>query len=294
MFRSLLIILFSILLTVVNVRPSFSDVVYFLNGHKSTVGKETKIISVAPSVTEILYSIGLGDNIAGVTRYDDYPEDVKNKEVVGGYLDIDVEKILKIKPDVVICEPNSGIREAVELLSMKGISVIVVDVKSVMDILFAIEELGTVFDRQKEAAELLNNLTSRYVNLQKYIKKYGVNSGLVVLNENPMMVAGRNSFVGELLLLIGLKNAYSGEQKYPVLDSEMLYLMKPDIVFNISEEVMSGEPKKSSNSSERFRIFNKKSVSFHNITNPALIRPSPRFVDALEILCSLSTGYYCY
>ncbi|MCX7959436.1 MAG: helical backbone metal receptor, partial [Deltaproteobacteria bacterium] len=124
------------------------DIVYILNNGRINLKKDIRIVSVAPSVTEILYEIGLGENIVGVTRYDDVPEDVRNKEVVGGYLDIDVEKILRIKPDVVMCEPNSGIRDSVDILSRNGIPVIVVDIRSVMNILDAVERIGELLDRK--------------------------------------------------------------------------------------------------------------------------------------------------
>ncbi|MCX7957913.1 MAG: hypothetical protein N3B13_02610, partial [Deltaproteobacteria bacterium] len=119
-------------------------------------------------------------------------------------------------------------------------------------------------------------------------------SGLIVLNENPLMVAGSSSFVGELLNLIGIRNAYDGFQKYPVLDSEQLYVMKPDVIFNISESIMSGSTDDSKRvlSGSGIRSLSKNSV-IYNLADSSFIRPSPRFIEALRMICSLTTGYFC-
>ncbi|MCX7943112.1 MAG: helical backbone metal receptor [Deltaproteobacteria bacterium] len=270
-----------------------SDVVYYFGENKIKSSHNLKIISLAPSITETLYAIGIGEWIIGVTRYDDFPEDVRNKEIIGGYIDVDVEKILKLSPDVVVCEPNSGIKESVQFLSSKGIPVLVVNINSIKDILEAIEDFGRLFGKEREARELLNNLLVKYKNLQKYYRgnnNRSMLSALVVLNENPLMVAGYSSFVGELINLVGLENAYKGRQKYPVLDIELLHILRPDIIFNISELVMAGGSAEENKKS--LLIFGGKII--YDLRDSTFIRPSPRFVDALEKLCSLISGYYCY
>lgn len=271
-----------------------SEVVYFLGSKRQFFNQDIKIVTVAPSITEILYALGLGDNIIGVTRYDDFPEEVKRKEVVGGYLDIDIEKILRMKPDLVACEPNSGIKDSIELISSKGIGVVVVDIKNVMDILIAIERLGEIFNKSGEARELLTDITYSYLSVQKYIKSNYIYSGLIILNENPLMVAGNSSFVGEILGLVGIRNAYDGKQKYPILDKELFNSMKPDIVFNISEIVMSGNLSNSKYIIEKRNYFLKRDLLVYNLVDSTFVRPSYRFIEAIQKLCSLTTGYYCF
>ncbi len=283
-----------LLSSLVFLQSASKEVVYCLNSGEIKYISDLKIISLAPSITEILYMVGLGNNIIGVTRYDDFPEEVKHKEVIGGYLDIDIEKIIKMKPDLVICEPNSGIKNLVELISSKGIKVIVVDANSVLDILLATEEIGKMFGKAIEVSDLLIELTSRYLHLQRFLKAGNEHIGLIILNENPLIIAGNNSFVGELLGLAGIKNAYYGDSKYPVLDSELLYRMKPDIILNISESVMSGKKSENNVISESIRPFLSDKTHYYNLMDTTFIRPSPRFIDALERLCSLITGYYCF
>lgn len=270
-----------------------ADVIYPLGGLRFENKGDLRIISTAPSITETLYFLGLFENIIAVTRYDDFPEGVKEKEMIGGYLDIDVEKILSLRPDIVFCEPNSGIKSSVELLVVKKIPVYVVNVGSVLDILLAIEEMGKILCKEEEARRLLNELYKRYIRLQGLLSK-GKSSALIVLNENPIMVAGNKSFVGELLGLSGFKNAYQGEYKYPVIDNETLLFLNPNIVINVSESVMVGDESRGKNSSNILKTFFRDGTKFYNISDAVFIRPSPRFIDALESLCSLNSQYYCY
>ncbi|MGB9599603.1 MAG: ABC transporter substrate-binding protein [Myxococcota bacterium] len=269
-----------------------SDVVYPLKGLRFEGKSDLRIISTAPSITETLYFLGLFENVVGLTRYDDFPEGVGDKEIIGGYLDIDVEKIMRLEPDIVFCEPNSGIKSSVELLANRGIPIYVVNVNSILDILFSIEEIGRIMGRANEGRRVLNELYERYIHLQRLISKRK-SSALIILNENPMMVAGKNSFVGELLNLSGLRNIYDGEYKYPVLDNEVLIRLKPDMVINISESVMMGKERKN-DISGAFRLFLNESTKIYNISDPVFIRPSPRFIDAIEKLCTLNSEYYCY
>ncbi len=267
--------------------------VYPLDGEEIAPKYNPKIVSLAPSITEILYFLNLLPNIVGVTRYDDFPEEVKGIEVVGGYLDIDVERVIRLKPDIVLCEPNSGIKNSVELLSKSGIKVYVVDVKSVYDILDSIEKIGKLFCKEKETKDILNGLLEQYRYLQSYLK-YGEKSGLIILNENPVMVAGVHSFVGELLTLSGVNNSYTGPQKYPVIDIEMLKHMKIDFIINVSESVMGGSGLNNKRDPFYLKRILTSAQEFFYINNPVFIRPSPRFIEALQILCSISSSFYCF
>jgi iron complex transport system substrate-binding protein len=291
-FYSLLILLIVLIFCEV----SYGAVVYPLD--KNTTLKNTKgdfrIVSLAPSITEILYFLGVIENVVGVTRYDDYPEIVKTKEIVGGYLDIDAEKIVRLKPDVVLCEPNSGIKGSIEVIEKNGIPVYVVNIKSIEDILFAVEELGELLNHCESARSVNQDGLNRYLRIQRFYKTTIEKRGLIVLNENPLMIAGNSSFVGELLILSGIENSYKGNQKYPVLDAEMLYKMDVDIVINVSESVMSGVEVEKRNSLTTLKPLFKGDVSIYNVSNPIFIRPSPRFIEALEYLCSMTTGNYCY
>ncbi len=283
----------SLLLLLLSVYDAGAEVVKGI-GKEFELSTGTRIISLAPSITEILYFLGLFDNIIGVTRYDDFPDGVQNKEIIGGYLDVDVEKVIRLKPDIVLCEPNSGIQESVRILTEKGIPVYVVAVRNISDILTAVEMLGKIFGKRGDAGLILGELTGRYLRIQRFLDRAGPKSGIIILNENPLMIAGGNTFVGELLGIVGIRNSYNGEHKYPVLDSEMLLLMKPDMIFNISEVVMSGGRGDIMDIPASLRSFLWEGTEFYNISDPSFIRPSPRFIDAVEKLCSLTTGYYCY
>ena len=89
-------------------------------GGKRPEGVPGRVVSLAPNLTEILFAIGAGERVVGVTTYDDYPEEVKKLPRVGGFIDPSVEAILALKPDLVICVPNPGGRNRMDALAPRS------------------------------------------------------------------------------------------------------------------------------------------------------------------------------
>lgn len=103
-----------------------------------------RIISLAPNITEILYYIGLGDRVVGVTRFSNYPPEVKDKPVVGSYIDLNVEKIIDLAPDLVIGTVDGNRKKVVDLLEQAGIPVFITNPTNIKGIISAITTVGRV------------------------------------------------------------------------------------------------------------------------------------------------------
>src|SRR6266567_4588403 len=120
-----------------------------------------RLISLAPSITETLYALGLGDRMVGDTDYCDYPPEAKRKPHVGAVLNPSVEKIVALKPDLVLATPEANRRETADQLDRLGIPVYGLAAHSVDDTLRSIEDLGQVLDRGTEARALVEALRGR-------------------------------------------------------------------------------------------------------------------------------------
>jgi len=249
-------------------------------------GPVMSVVSLAPSVTEMLFELGAGDLVKGVTRYDDWPPAAQKIRRVGGYLDVDLETVILLRPDAVLCEPNAGIKNIVERLAGAGIPVGVVTTPDVSSILNAIEEVGTSVGKAAAGRERAAALRAQLDGLKKKIAGREAVPVLLFYNVAPLMAAGKGSFADEALRLAGGKNlAGSSPVMYPVYDIEKVAALDPEVIIDQSEDTMSaaglsGEPSPLWKKWTNLRAVKRGRV--HTVPGGYLFRPGPRIVDSIE------------
>ena len=119
-----------------------------------------KIVSLAPSNTEIVYALGLEDRLVGVTTYCDYPEAAKDKPKIGGFTTVDIEKVLEIQPDLILAA-NIHISEIVPVLEGFDLTVLVLDAKTLDEVLLSITLAGKCTGREDKASQLVGEMEKR-------------------------------------------------------------------------------------------------------------------------------------
>ncbi|MFA6034835.1 MAG: helical backbone metal receptor, partial [Myxococcota bacterium] len=144
-----------------------------------------KVISLAPSITEILFEVGSGGAVAGATRYDDWPPEARKIKRVGGYLDADIEAIIAMKPDAVFCEKNSGVKNTVEKLASLGIPVGVVSTPDMGSILSATEEIGAAMGRAAAGKQSAASMRARLGAVESAVRGLRRPGVLVLYNIAP-------------------------------------------------------------------------------------------------------------
>jgi iron complex transport system substrate-binding protein len=191
-----------------------------------------RVVSLAPSLTEIVFLLGRDGSLVGVTRFCNVPAAASVLPKIGGVSDPDVERIVALSPDLVLCTTDGNPREKVRALEEMGIPCFALAPQDLGAVFTAIERLGFLLgaaDRGRaEAGELrrrarLASLSSRDV------EKPAV---LFVLSTSPIIAAGEGTFMDELLRLAGGRNAaarFSG--RYPRLSVEELVAARPDVIF---------------------------------------------------------------
>lgn len=253
-------------------------------GNKATIEKQpTRIISLAPSHTEILFSIGLNDEIVGVTTYCNYPEEATKKERVGDAFNVNIEKILELEPDLVI-QYGPGKEEVNKRLTDSGIVVLCYQPESVDEVITVIEEIGKVTNHMAQAKAVTTDMMSK----KDYItnKVNSVDKKAKVFFEvwdEPLQAAGPGSFIDELITLAGGENiAKDAEGAYAQFDLEQLierdpdvYLMSEDLETKTIESVKSRPGYSELTAVKNDRIY---------ILDPLITIPGPRIVDGLEIV----------
>lgn len=240
----------------------------------------SRIISLAPSNTEFLFALGLDEKIVGVTDICNYPAEVAQKERVGGFADPSVEKIIALKPDLVVA---ASLHEAVvKQLDQLNIPVIVLNAQNIAQILSNTELLGKATGATKAAEQLINGINDDLKLVDDKIQKLSEGEKPLVYFEvwhDPIMTAGPNTFINELISRAGGINiAADAPVDYPVFTLEELLARKPEIMIythkaETIEQVM--------NRAGWENIPALKNGHIYIVNEDLVMRPGPRIVEGL-------------
>jgi iron complex transport system substrate-binding protein len=259
-----------------------------------SVGRCSRIISLAPSITETLYALGLGERVVGVTRFCDWPPEADAKPEVGGYFDPNIEAIIALEPDLVVMLP--GHDRLSDLLSDLGIEYLILANETVSDIIVTIRSIGGRCGVSDAAECLADSLETVYEDgCQPTVS--GRPRVLVVVDRDygaapeKIFAAGKGTWYDELITAAGGANALGDTAPlYPMLSPESIVFLSPDLIIDIvpgaesrglSKETIAADWKKIDilGSAAARRV--------HVLTGKECAVPGPRFVVLMKELCVL-------
>jgi ABC-type Fe3+-hydroxamate transport system substrate-binding protein len=190
-----------------------------------------KIISLVPSLTELLFDLGLEDQIIGRTRFCIHPKGkVDQVEIMGGTKNPRIDKIRKAKPDLIIANREENRKEDVDNLQ-KDFEVMVSDIKTIEDALFTIHDIGNRCGAKKAAKELISAIRKEYHNAPDEPQL----SVAYMIWRDPWMTVGADTYIHSVLNHWNLKNVFSNQTRYPKTTLEDLSNKNPDIILLSSE-----------------------------------------------------------
>lgn len=189
-----------------------------------------RIISLVPSQTELLYDLGLGEKLIGITKFCIHPVQLrKEKAVVGGTKDFNLDKIKALKPDLIIGNKEENDKEKIEALA-EDFPVWMSEVSTLKDAMQMILQIGELTNSTKKATRIAGEISGAFVNLKS---KYNGSCVYLIWNE-PLMVAGRNTFIANMLKESGFDNLIN-ELRYPEISEKTLTRLSPDHLLLSSE-----------------------------------------------------------
>lgn len=192
-----------------------------------------KIISLVPSITELLCDIGLQAAIVGVTKFCVHPSHIrKTKKIIGGTKNLHLEKIKELKPDLIFASKEENVKEQIEELE-KDFPVWVSDVKTFDDALQMIGNIGEITETEETASHLMQNILEEKSKFQT--KSQNIKSVIYLIWENPYMTVGGDTFIHSMLQLAGFSNIFSEQARYPVLLTKQMQELNPELVLLSSE-----------------------------------------------------------
>ena len=257
-----------------------------------------RIVALAPSLVELIYLLGIEDRLVGISRFCNYPEEAKETPVVGGYLDLNFEKVLVLKPDCVLLLKEQ--KPVAEKLQSLGIDSILVDHGSIDGVIKSLSICGEAFNNTSKATTITSHMRDGISKIQNSVPN---NSPRVLVcigrdTASPFITkitaAGNKGVHQEYISIAGGENAYQGSVAFPTLSREKIIKQNPDIIIDlISDETWKNVGEKKllqqwNQYQELNAVRNKQVILLHGDKH---FIPGPRFVETLEIFSQTIQQY---
>ncbi len=201
-----------------------------------------RIISLAPSVTELLFAIGAGSQVVGVIEYSDFPPEAKTLQVVGRFDLLDVEKILELESDLIIGWKSGNPRKSIEQLKSLGLSVYLVELNDLPSISSQMESLSKLAGTTKEAKEAINHFNQTYESLiAQYSNRESVRTFYQVW-ESPIITTGGRELMNDIIELCSGENIFKAiDQIAPKVSLEAVIIANPEVIIGSGVGLMRPE-----------------------------------------------------
>ncbi|PIV20601.1 MAG: cobalamin-binding protein [Deltaproteobacteria bacterium CG03_land_8_20_14_0_80_45_14] len=242
-----------------------------------------RFVSLAPNITEILFSLGLDEEIVGVSIHCNFPERAKGKVRVGSYISLDFEKITYLKPDLIIATGAGNTRDMVDRLGKLGFQTYVIYPKNFEDILKSIAHIGQVVNREKEARMIIEGMRKRSQKVIELTKGLPRPKVFIQIGDAPIVTVGKGSFADDLIRLAGGENIAGKEKEvYPRFGMEEILKRSPEVIV-ISSMNPKGDYQRILHEWARWKTIPAvKNGRIHLIDSDLIDRPSPRIIEGLE------------
>ncbi len=212
------------------------------NSLSLTVPRETRIVSMAPNLTEILFAMGLDKEIVAVTSDSNYPSQVQSLPTIGTFWQPDVEAILLARPSLVVAMGFEQQNVLAGKLRKTGCKILSLNIESFSELLSGIETIGKTVGSQQQAAGLIRQIQNTRCSLQHRFAGRGDPKVLWVIQREPLRVAGRGTFVDEMIRICGGQNAVEKTvYQYPPISQEALLASAPDIIIEPADSAKEYE-----------------------------------------------------
>jgi len=244
-----------------------------------------RIVSLAPSLTETVYALGLQDRLVGDTDYCDYPADAAKKHKVGGAINPNMEEVVALKPDLVLVVKSLNKLETVHALEQLGIPVYSTDPHTVKDVLNSLRKLSGVLGAEDVGVALDQKLETRLASVRAKTNSVPAKQVLFVVWTEPLMSVGRRTFIADVLEYSGATSVVDSKQDWPQFSLEEAVRLQPEfLVFASSHseavkndvETLALKPGWS-----MMEAIKQRKIA---VVSDAINRPGPRIVDAVEEL----------
>ena len=283
-FLMMMVFLFTVM-----VMPSDAKIVTDQLGRQITVpDNPQRIVALAPSITEIIYALNQENLLKGVTLYSDFPPAAVSLPKVGSYIQLNLEKIVALEPDLCIAIKDGNPRVVARRLESLNIPVYAVDPRNLETVMQTVLEIGNLLNADQQAQLLVQRMRSRVLKVESLVATAGYRPRVFFqIGISPIVSVGTDTFIHELIVLAGGKNLAQGPVAYPRFSREQVLILSPEvfIITSMARATVFEKVK-----AEWSRWPDMPAIRDHRIflvDSNCFDRPTPRLVDGLELLVKL-------
>ncbi|MFO8085334.1 MAG: cobalamin-binding protein [Desulfobacterales bacterium] len=244
-----------------------------------------RVISFAPSVTEVVFALEQGHRLKGVTRFSNYPPEANNLTQVGSYVHLDVEKIVSLQPDLCLAIKDGNPIEAIRKLESLGIPVYAVDPRNLNAVMEMISDIGDLLNAAIKAENIVENMKERIKRIKTLTSENRERPRVFFqIGVAPIVSVGTETFLHELITLAGGHNLTAGPKPYPRYTVEQVIGMAPDVMVITSMARGQAFDTVRAQWGKWKNIPAVKNNRIYLVDSDIVDRPTPRLVEGLEIL----------
>ena len=245
-------------------------------------------MALAPSITEIIFALGRQDRLKGITQFSNYPAEAARLPKVGSYVRLDLERIVALSPDLCIAIKDGNPKETVERLQSLNIPVFAVNPRNLETVMQTIQKVGDILNASDQAKTLVQKMQDRIQRVDALVASIDHRPRVFIqIGISPIISAGTNTFIHELIVRAGGINVAAGKKAYPHFSREQVLALAPDVLI-ITSMSRSGAFEKAKADWHRLtHMPTGLGKRIYTVDSDVFDRPSPRLLDALEILTRL-------
>lgn len=247
-----------------------------------------RIVALIPSLTEIVFELGRGNLMVGATQYAKEPSQAADLPRVGSYLHLDIERIVALQPDLCLAVKDGNPEHLVNRIEKLGIPVFAFDSQKFGDIEKSIKVMGDLLHAEKRAKEIISSMQEKVDKVNQRTQKKQSRPGVFFqIDANPIVSAGKDTFIDQLITMAGGTNLAAGRGTYPRYSWEDILVLQPEVVIIAS---MAGGYTKEQLKEAWTRwpqIPAVKTGRVHVVDANLFDRPVPRLADGLVALAEL-------
>jgi iron complex transport system substrate-binding protein len=245
----------------------------------------SRIVSLAPSLTETLYALGVDDRLVGDTDYCDYPPDAQKKPKVGGVINPNLEQIAILHPDLVLVTKEGNLLETVRALDSLGIPTYATDARTIGEIISSTQKLADVLNASAAGKALADDLERRLAVLQSKLAMVPPKRVLFVVWPEPLISIGKSTFIADALRRAGAVSVVDSSQDWPQVSLEEVAHLQPDyLVLAASHSGSADRDFEALANRPGWQILDAIRNRHYAVVSDAIIRPAPRMVSVVEEL----------
>jgi iron complex transport system substrate-binding protein len=245
-----------------------------------------RIVSLVPSVTETLFAVGVGDQVVGVSSYDDYPPEVTKLPKVGSFLTPNLEAIAALRPTLVIGRGISSNQREIHALRALGYEILMVEDDSLPQIEQSIRLIGNRVGKLPQANAIIASIEANVNDVRTRVHPFPERRALMLVGHQPIVAVGRGTFLDDLFKIAGAENiADASAQQWPQLSMEFIVAMRPEVII---DGQMGSDPESPTHFWQAYPTI--PAVRNHRVVgypeDPTL-HPGPRVGTTLEMIAKL-------